>query len=261
MLTQHMVHSLLHPSGTDQSAYMSLVPTAELTEIVECPKSMVGRVIGKGGETIKALQQYTKAMIQIDQSQDPTRVAIAGERSAVLLARCMVKVCGNRNPSPWGALKCLSPPCRDLRLSAGLSSQMLVCDGCAVSNFVEFLSAAREVSVCTVLFQDIVDGNFKGFAMLRQLTQAHNEKALGGLEYPQRGQPFYVEVTSSACGTCLEAVCLCLVLLLICGNGADRLLVCCLQGYGFVPPSQVCVLPGRQPIGSALKYKIVPCVS
>ncbi len=48
------------------------------TAVVDCPKSMVGRVIGKGGETIKALQQYTGAMIQIDQSVDPTRVTIAG---------------------------------------------------------------------------------------------------------------------------------------------------------------------------------------
>lgn len=35
------------------------------TAVVECPKSMVGRVIGKGGETIKSLQQYTGAMIQV----------------------------------------------------------------------------------------------------------------------------------------------------------------------------------------------------
>lgn len=35
------------------------------TAVVECPKTMVGRVIGKGGETIKSLQQYTGAMIQV----------------------------------------------------------------------------------------------------------------------------------------------------------------------------------------------------
>jgi hypothetical protein len=32
------------------------------------PRSMVGRVIGKNGETIKALQTYTGALIQIDQT-------------------------------------------------------------------------------------------------------------------------------------------------------------------------------------------------
>lgn len=60
------------------------------TAIVECPKSMVGRVIGKGGETIKALQQYTGAMIQIDQSTDPTRVTIAGSPQSLQLAVSMV---------------------------------------------------------------------------------------------------------------------------------------------------------------------------
>ncbi|RMZ56156.1 hypothetical protein APUTEX25_004580, partial [Auxenochlorella protothecoides] len=60
------------------------------TAVVECPKTMVGRVIGKGGETIKALQQYTGAMIQIDQSSDPTRVTIAGLPQALQLAVSMV---------------------------------------------------------------------------------------------------------------------------------------------------------------------------
>ena len=30
---------------------------AGISRVVECPKGMVGRVIGKGGETIKALQR------------------------------------------------------------------------------------------------------------------------------------------------------------------------------------------------------------
>lgn len=60
------------------------------TAVVDCPKTMVGRVIGKGGETIKALQQYTGAMIQIDQSTDPTRVTIAGSPQSLQLAVSMV---------------------------------------------------------------------------------------------------------------------------------------------------------------------------
>jgi len=60
------------------------------TALLECPKSMVGRVIGKSGETIKALQQYTGAMIQIDQSTDPTRVTIAGSPQSLQLAISMV---------------------------------------------------------------------------------------------------------------------------------------------------------------------------
>ena len=44
------------------------------TATVDCPKCMVGRVIGKNGETIKALQTYTGALIQIDQTVEPTKV-------------------------------------------------------------------------------------------------------------------------------------------------------------------------------------------
>ena len=62
------------------------------TAVVACPRNMVGRVIGKGGETIKALQQYTGAVIQIDQSQDPTRVTIAGEVDSLKLAVSMIQV-------------------------------------------------------------------------------------------------------------------------------------------------------------------------
>ncbi|PNW86132.1 hypothetical protein CHLRE_02g074511v5 [Chlamydomonas reinhardtii] len=54
--------------------------------VMECPRSMVGRVIGKSGETVKALQTYTGATIQIDQSVDPTRVSISGAAYSVNLA-------------------------------------------------------------------------------------------------------------------------------------------------------------------------------
>ncbi|GIL81268.1 hypothetical protein Vretimale_1168 [Volvox reticuliferus] len=58
--------------------------------VMECPRSMVGRVIGKNGETVKALQTYTGATIQIDQSVDPTRVSISGAAYSVNLAVSIV---------------------------------------------------------------------------------------------------------------------------------------------------------------------------
>ena len=63
----------------------------QASSTINCPKSMVGRVIGKGGETIKALQQFTGAMIQIDQSQDPTRVTVAGDAHSVKMASSMCR--------------------------------------------------------------------------------------------------------------------------------------------------------------------------
>ena len=49
-------------------------------------------VIGKNGETIKALQQFTGAQIQIDQRCDPTRVSIAGPPKSLQIATSMVQV-------------------------------------------------------------------------------------------------------------------------------------------------------------------------
>lgn len=51
---------------------------------------MVGRVIGKNGETVKALQAFSGAQIQIDQTTDPTRVSITGAPYSLSLAVSMV---------------------------------------------------------------------------------------------------------------------------------------------------------------------------
>ena len=79
-----------HQQQRSNIEMMSAGLDAKQTAVVDCPKNMVGRVIGKGGETIKALQQYTGAMIQIDQSTDPTRVTIAGSPQSLQLAVSMV---------------------------------------------------------------------------------------------------------------------------------------------------------------------------
>eukprot|EP00803_Ostreobium_quekettii_P001812 evm.model.scf_2157.2 EVM.evm.TU.scf_2157.2 scf_2157:21004-24161(-) len=57
---------------------------------VDCPKSMVGRVIGKNGETIRAMQHYTGALIQIDQTVEPTKVHLSGAARSLELAVSMV---------------------------------------------------------------------------------------------------------------------------------------------------------------------------
>ncbi len=47
---------------------------------------MVGRVIGKGGETIKSLQKNFGANIQIDQSTEPMKVTVSGQPHSVDMA-------------------------------------------------------------------------------------------------------------------------------------------------------------------------------
>lgn len=51
---------------------------------------MVGRVIGKSGETIKALQSYSGALIQIDQTVEPTLITISGTAYSLSVAISMV---------------------------------------------------------------------------------------------------------------------------------------------------------------------------
>ncbi|MEW5319618.1 MAG: hypothetical protein WDW38_010761 [Sanguina aurantia] len=52
---------------------------------------MVGRIIGKNGETVKALQSFSGAQIQVDQSTEPCRVSISGPPYSLSLAVSMVQ--------------------------------------------------------------------------------------------------------------------------------------------------------------------------
>lgn len=61
------------------------------TAIIPCPKQTVGRVIGRNGETIKALQIYSGALIQIDQTCDPTKIAVSGTPQCLNMALSMVR--------------------------------------------------------------------------------------------------------------------------------------------------------------------------
>lgn len=62
-----------------------------MTKVLDCPKAMVGRVIGKGGETIKTLQKDTGAAVQIDQNVEPCKVTISGPPQKVQAAADMVQ--------------------------------------------------------------------------------------------------------------------------------------------------------------------------
>lgn len=62
-------------------------------ESVECPQGIVGRIIGRGGETIRALQQASQAHIVVDQNfpeGQPRRVNISGRPDSVERAVKMV---------------------------------------------------------------------------------------------------------------------------------------------------------------------------
>ena len=127
------------------------------TNVVSCPKCKVGRVIGQGGQTIKALQQYSGAIIQIDQSQDPTRVTIAGDWEAVDLAAKMIKV---SQEAPVAVQLVASGVLQ--QLSSGPARWASPPRRSQPSSF------HRPLKLCVL--QDIVEGSFKGFAMYALLT-------------------------------------------------------------------------------------------
>lgn len=57
---------------------------------LDIPKARLGRIIGKNGETINALENYSAARIRVDQTIEPARVTISGTPPALSLALSMV---------------------------------------------------------------------------------------------------------------------------------------------------------------------------
>eukprot|EP00906_Rhabdomonas_costata_P028771 RCo040678 len=67
---------------------------------MECPKKLVGRVIGKGGDTINTMQTETHAHIQIMQDVpegQPVQVVITGPPTAVQMATYLLTEIINNN--------------------------------------------------------------------------------------------------------------------------------------------------------------------
>jgi hypothetical protein len=79
--------------------------------VYQCPRELVGRLIGRNGVTIKGLQLFTCTVIEIDQKPNPAQVIVLG-------------------------------------------------------------ATAEATSLALSIVQDIVGGNFKGFALLRDLVGA-----------------------------------------------------------------------------------------
>ena len=90
-----------------------------VTETIECPKSMIGRVIGKNGATIKALQAYTGASIHINQTMEPTQVMISGMPSNLSLAVSIVNDIMNGTFKGFALLRQVTSRSSDLSAAAG----------------------------------------------------------------------------------------------------------------------------------------------
>ncbi|CAK9033573.1 Far upstream element-binding protein 1 (FBP) (FUSE-binding protein 1) (DNA helicase V) (hDH V) [Durusdinium trenchii] len=60
-------------------------------DTVEIPLSMVGRVIGKGGETVQRLQRESGAKIDVNNQLDPSPVRLSGTRDAITRAKYLLR--------------------------------------------------------------------------------------------------------------------------------------------------------------------------
>lgn len=108
---QVMINELIQgDSGSAQAIIQRVCQQYNIgsTHMMSAPKSVVGRIIGRAGETIKQLQRHTGATIQIDQSTDPCRITIAGQPPGPDNAKKMVEDIINgvdpfRPAMPYGA--------------------------------------------------------------------------------------------------------------------------------------------------------------
>ena len=61
------------------------------SKVLPIQHDMIGRVIGRGGETIRGLQQQSGARIQLDQHSESPTVTISGTPQAVEYAASMLQ--------------------------------------------------------------------------------------------------------------------------------------------------------------------------
>ena len=93
----------------------ALTAEEEGSETVECPAGIVGRIIGRGGETIRALQSASEAHITVDQNYPegvPRKILIQGKPDACKRAAMMVSELINGEPGSAQAI--IQRVCQDV---------------------------------------------------------------------------------------------------------------------------------------------------
>jgi rRNA processing protein Krr1/Pno1 len=100
-VAKQLIHNVFNSGPQGTLSMMGIAPIRGLptdnsptvTTIVDCPQAVVGKVIGKGGETIKLLQMSSGCRIQIDQNYPegmPRKITIQGPQAQVTNAIAMV---------------------------------------------------------------------------------------------------------------------------------------------------------------------------
>lgn len=79
-MAANLVENLLLGTGPGSGL---LIAPGQISKLLECPKEAVGKLIGRGGETIRGIQMATGAKLQIDQTRQPCQVVMAGSEACV----------------------------------------------------------------------------------------------------------------------------------------------------------------------------------
>lgn len=99
---RHMIQSLAEDGGSGGPGGGGRRGDSE--DQMDVPQSLVGRVIGKGGETIQRLQKESGARIDVNTSTgDPCLVRLTGSRDAVSRARFLISEVLDRWSGQGGA--------------------------------------------------------------------------------------------------------------------------------------------------------------
>ena len=88
-----MVNELIHGEpGSAQTVIQRVCQQYGIgdRDLVLAPKSIIGRIIGRGGETIKNIQKVSNATLQIDQSEDPCKISISGQQANIDQAKAFI---------------------------------------------------------------------------------------------------------------------------------------------------------------------------
>lgn len=101
-----MINSLVEDKQPERPARRPERPDVRLSEAeetVDIPFSMVGRVIGKGGETVQRLQRESGAKIDVNNQLDPSPVRLIGSPDAIIRAKYLIREILDRagQPPEW----------------------------------------------------------------------------------------------------------------------------------------------------------------
>ena len=101
-MARHLIQGLLAAGPVGLMGVVPAVQAAgpQTVQVVDCPQAVVGRVIGKGGETIKLLQAQSGCKIQIDQNfpeGHPRKITVEGSEAQVRHAVGLIDLKINEN--------------------------------------------------------------------------------------------------------------------------------------------------------------------